>query len=186
MGRYHQGISKGWKKSTHGSERYDSSWELQYMDELDKDPMITKWTKHHGLRIPYRKWWGARGHYVPDFLVELVGGTKELREVKGTHLFQDMNTARKLKAGDEFCRSRGMVYRVITKDRVDPALWTPTENIVIEEAVTTQISPTSTPAPVRTVAGQTPPVTNKTDSTNKIVLIVGAIIFLALMAKYCG
>ena len=58
-----------------------------------------------------------------DFLVELVDGTKELREVKGEHLFRDANTARKLRSGDAFCRARGMVFRVVTKSKVDPGLW---------------------------------------------------------------
>jgi len=90
--------------SRSGWRWFDSSWELQYMDELDRDPMVTKWTRHHDLQIPYRKWWGGIGRYEPDFLVEIVGGDKELREVKGEHLFRDANTARKLAAGDAFCR----------------------------------------------------------------------------------
>ena len=104
------------------------------MDELERDPMILRWTKHHGLSIPYRKWWGARGRYEPDFLVELIGGNKELREVKGEHLFRDANTARKLRAGDRFCRERAMIFRVVTKSGVNPELWSPGADIVLEES----------------------------------------------------
>ncbi len=86
------------------------------------------------MRIPYRKWWGGRGHYEPDFLVELVGGDKELREVKGDYLFKDPNTARKLRAGDRFCRKRGMVFRVVTKSGVDPEMWSPTDRVIVEDA----------------------------------------------------
>lgn len=136
MARYRQGWSRGWKKSSreHAGEWFDSSWELQYMDELERDPLVIRWTRHHGLRVPYRKWWGGHGHYEPDFFVELVGGTKELREVKGEHLFKDTNTARKLQAGDRFCRERGMVFRVVTKSRVDPETWRPSERVVTEDA----------------------------------------------------
>jgi len=133
MARYRHGWSRGWKKSSRGGagEWFDSSWELQYMDELERDTMIVCWTRHHSLRIPYRKWWGGRSYYEPDFLVELVGGSKELREVKGEHLFADLNTAKKLRAGDQFCRERGMVFRVVTKSAITPNSWSPTESITI-------------------------------------------------------
>jgi len=103
------------------------------MDELERDPMVTRWTRHHGLRISYRKWWGGRGRYEPDFLVELVGGGKELREVKGDHLLSDLNTVRKLRSGDGFCRERGMVFRVITKSAVDPENWSIKDRVVVED-----------------------------------------------------
>lgn len=136
MPRYRQGWSKGWKKSTRGAsgEWYDSSWELQYMDELDRDPMVIRWTRHHGLRISYRKWWGGNGRYEPDFLVELFGDAKELREVKGEHLLRDPNTTRKLRAGDEFCRARGMTYRLVTKSPVNPDTWAPGQPVEIHES----------------------------------------------------
>jgi hypothetical protein len=144
MAHYHRGWSKGWKKSIRGQagEWFDSSWELQYMDELDRDPMVLKWTRHHGLEIPYHKWWGSSGRYQPDFLVEITGGEKEIREVKGEHLFRDANTARKLKAGDAYCRQCGMKFRVVTKSFVNPELWMPENHVRIEAS-----SPAA-PAPV--------------------------------------
>jgi hypothetical protein len=103
------------------------------MDELDRDALVERWTRHHGLRIPYRKWWGGQGRYEPDFLVELADGAKELREVKGEHLFADRNTMLKLKAGEVFCRARSMKFRVVTKSSVDPAIWSPDANVVVRE-----------------------------------------------------
>lgn len=117
------------------------------MDELDRDPLVARWTRHHSLRIPYRKWWGGRGHYEPDFLAELVDGTKELREVKGGHLFTDMNTARKLRAGDQFCRGRGMVFRVITKNAVDPVIWSPADYVTVAETTGKSSRPEDSCAP---------------------------------------
>ncbi|MBM4049699.1 MAG: hypothetical protein FJ279_31775 [Planctomycetes bacterium] len=135
MAHYRQGWSRGWKKSLRGSrgEWFDSYWELQYMDELERDPLVTQWTRHHGFRIPYRKWWGGRGYYEPDFLVELVDGNRELREVEGEQLFRDANTTRKLLAGDGFCRERGMAFRVVTKSAVDPATWSPVGRVTVED-----------------------------------------------------
>lgn len=135
MPRYHHGWSRGWKRSLRGEsgEWYDSSWELQYMLELELDSIIRNWTRHHGLRIAYKKWWGSSGRYEPDFLVELVDGSKELREIKGEHLFTDLNTARKLKAGEAFCRAHSMKFRVVTKTKVDPGTWSleePTVSVV--------------------------------------------------------
>ncbi len=103
------------------------------MDELERDPLVVRWTRHHGLRIPYQKRFGSRGHYEPDFMVELAGGDKELREVKGEHLLGDNNTQKKLRAGDEYCRRRSMKFRVVTKSAVDPSMWRPETSVVMEE-----------------------------------------------------
>ena len=133
MRHYRQGWAKGWKKSPRGEagEWFDSYWEVQYMDELDRDPLVVHWTRHHGIVIPYRKWWGGSGKYHPDFLVEMVGQKRALCEVKGEHLFKDGNTGRKLKAAEEYCRSHKMLFKVITKSKVDPALWGPPPQAVI-------------------------------------------------------
>lgn len=143
MARYRQGWAKGWKKSARGAagEWFDSYWEVQYMDELDRDPIVLKWTRHHGLQISYRKWWGGNGRYEPDFLVEIVDGEKEIREVKGEHLFRDANTARKLKAGELFCRQRGMKFRVVTKSFINPESWVPEGNIKLEAPSPTSPTP---------------------------------------------
>lgn len=136
MAKYHQGRAKGFKKSPRAQdgEQYDSGWELQYMQELEVDPLVKRWTRHHGLRIPYRKWWGGNGHFEPDFLVEIEGGDKEIREVKGTHLLADLNTKRKFQAAEVLCRERGMVFKVVTKTHVDPYDWAIRPEIKVEEA----------------------------------------------------
>ena len=41
------------KKSPYSCELYDSDFERQFMDELEKDPKVKKWTKNHSIRIPY-------------------------------------------------------------------------------------------------------------------------------------
>jgi hypothetical protein len=104
------------------------------MEELERDSMVIRWTRHHGIRVSYRKWWGGSGFYEPDFLVELIGGGRELREVKGEHLFRDANTARKLRAGENHCRQQGLVFRVVTKSAVDPAIWSPGVLVAVVES----------------------------------------------------
>lgn len=136
MAKYRQGWAKGFKKSPRAQkgEWYDSGWELQYMRELELDPMVKRWTHHHDLRIPYRKWWGGKGYYEPDFLVEIQGGQKEIREVKGTHLLTDLNTKRKFQAGEAFCRQRDMVFKVVTKTQVDPSDWSLPQHVKVEDS----------------------------------------------------
>lgn len=110
-----KGVLKDLKRGTRKSEPYDSIWERDYMLVLEGDPIVKRWQRCRSLRIPYIKTDGSRGTYNPDFIVERTDGTKELHEVKGNHLLEDENTKRKLAAGEEFCRKRGMVFKVITK-----------------------------------------------------------------------
>lgn len=110
-----KGILHDLKRGTRTSESYDSEWERDYMLLLDADDTIKRWERCRSLRIPYVKVDGGKGHYNPDFIVERTDGPKELHEVKGSHLLADADTQRKLAAGDEFCRKRGMIFKVITR-----------------------------------------------------------------------
>ena len=60
------------KKSAYSVERYDSSWELEYMKRLDRDRTVAKWTKNHGIAIQYVTEAGNVRGYHPDFLLERV------------------------------------------------------------------------------------------------------------------
>lgn len=82
---------------------------------LDADDTVKRWERCRSLRIPCAKPGRKRGFYNPDFIVERADGTKELHEVKGGHLVTSQQTALKLAAGEEFCRKRGMVFKVITR-----------------------------------------------------------------------
>lgn len=103
------------QKSPFNFEICDSSWEKEYMEELEKDGNVKKWTKNHGLRIPYRNDIGKVSYYLPDFLVELQDGIKEIREIKGGHLLKTKDTLKKIDAAREWCRIRGMNYKIISK-----------------------------------------------------------------------
>ncbi|MFH1220588.1 MAG: TnsA endonuclease N-terminal domain-containing protein [Candidatus Eisenbacteria bacterium] len=110
-----KGVLHDIKRGTRESEPYDSSWERDYMLLLDSDRAVKRWERCRSLRIPYMRADGKRGHYRPDFIVEREDGQKELHEVKGGHLLADADTQRKLAAGEEFCRKRGMVFKVIAR-----------------------------------------------------------------------
>jgi hypothetical protein len=110
-----KGILHELKRATRTSEPYDSSWERDYMLLLDADATVKCWERCRALRIPYTKVNGKRSRYNPDFIVEREDGQKELHEVKGGHLLADADTQRKLAAGEKFCRTRKMVFKVITR-----------------------------------------------------------------------
>lgn len=85
------------------------------MTLLEGDSTIKRWERCRSLRIPYTKANGKPGYYNPDFIVERTDGSKELHEVKGTHLLTNEETKRKLAAAEDFCRKRGMILKVITR-----------------------------------------------------------------------
>jgi hypothetical protein len=103
------------KKSAYSVERYDSSWEREYMKRLEKDNTIAKWTKNHGITIQYVTEAGNVRGYRPDFLVERIDGEKELHEVKGRQFLDNPDTKRKHEAASNWCRKRRMSFIVITK-----------------------------------------------------------------------
>lgn len=102
-------------KSAYSVERYESSWELEYMKKLEKDKTVAKWTKNHGITIEFITEAGNKRGYRPDFLIEKIEGTKEIHEVKGTHFLENPDTIRKHERARTWCRQRGMNFIVVTK-----------------------------------------------------------------------
>jgi hypothetical protein len=107
------GIYKTPKKSAFSCESYGSDFEKGFMDELENDPKVEKWTKNHGIRIPYINIDEKVAHYTPDFLIEYRDGTQELVEIKGKNNLTEI-TKRKQKAAKEWCEKRGIRYRLVT------------------------------------------------------------------------
>jgi hypothetical protein len=104
------------KKSSFGEEEYDSALEREYMVELERDAAVVKWTKKHGIKIPYT-FLGVRRHYLPDFLVEYRDGTREIHETKGLPLLLWLSTKLKGQSAQAFCATQGWRYKQITKGR---------------------------------------------------------------------
>jgi hypothetical protein len=102
------------KKSPYGKEDYDSTLEREYMVELERDPAVKSWTKKHGIKIPY-KFLGFTRHYLPDFMVEYKDGSKEIHETKGLPLMLWVTTKLKGQTAEDFCKSKGWKYKMITK-----------------------------------------------------------------------
>ena len=107
----------GLKRNPRGESNYDSLLERDYMLELEHTGGIVSWTKDHGIRIPYRMMRLIPRTYLPDFLVTFADGSKELHETKGAGFLGWIETHDKRRAGDGWCRQRGMIYRFIENSR---------------------------------------------------------------------
>ncbi len=109
-----RGIFENPTKSGLNFENYDSGFERQMMERLEKDPAVRKWTKKHGITI---SWTDARlrqRRYIPDFLVEYNDNSLAIIEVKAANLVNSPDVQRKRFAAEEWCRRRGMQYEIAT------------------------------------------------------------------------
>jgi hypothetical protein len=102
-------------KSAYSVERYDSSWEREYMKRLEKDKTVIKWTQNHGVTIQYVTEAGNVRGYRPDFLIEKIDKQIELHEIKGGQFLENPDTKRKHEAAKNWCKKRGMNFMVVTK-----------------------------------------------------------------------
>ena len=112
-----RGTLSGLRKNKEKYASYDSRLERDYMVEMEQDPAIRSWTNKHGIKIPYTYLGIIRRNYLPDFLVEYNDGSKELHEGKGLPLLFWSSTKEKRLAAQEWCKARGMKYKVITQGR---------------------------------------------------------------------
>lgn len=104
-------------KSPYNFERYQSGLEERMMKRLEDDPTVKKWTKRHGISIPWIDSQKHQRRYVPDFLVEYVDGRVALLEVKDPSRMDSDDVKRKRKAAEMWCKQRGMEYVIATIDR---------------------------------------------------------------------
>jgi hypothetical protein len=103
-------------KSPYNFEKMDSGsgGELAYAQRLETDPDVIAWTKKHNIVIRYRNAKGGISRYFPDFLVRRKNQSHlELVEIKGKHLRNDPNVDAKKKAAEDWCKQRGMTYKII-------------------------------------------------------------------------
>ena len=100
-----------------GRVYYMSGWELRRWQEFDKDPEIVAY-KVHPCIIPYF-WEGAKKRYIPDVLVQYVGGRTVLEEIKPKRIVEDAveknnRVAVKLNAGKKWAEEHGWGWRVVS------------------------------------------------------------------------
>ena len=101
-------------KSPFNYEKMDSGAESGYAKMLEADENVLAWTKRHDIIIKYRNKNGGISRYFPDFLVYRKNQLeKELIEIKGAHLKDDPNVTLKKEAAENWCRQRGLKYKLI-------------------------------------------------------------------------
>jgi hypothetical protein len=111
---------------------YRSGWEEVFMRFCDNNPNIQEWASEP-LRIPYRDpLTGKQTVYVPDFLIKYIDRNQrthvEIIEIKpakqqilekvGKNPYdqaQYVKNQAKWAAANEFCKNRGMKFRVINE-----------------------------------------------------------------------
>lgn len=111
-----------------------SSWETAFMRFCDGHPNILKWASEN-VKIPYRNpLTGKITNYVPDFMIQYQdknGKTRvELIEIKPKSQtvienargkgdkIQTMVNAAKWTAAQEWCKAKGIHFKVITEDQI--------------------------------------------------------------------
>lgn len=105
------------RKSQLAVEHFDSILERDYMSYLDSNPAVAKWTKKHGIKIPYT-FLGFKRDYLPDFLVEMKGGSKEIHETKGLPFLLWLSVKVKRQSAEEWCKNWGYKYKFITRSTI--------------------------------------------------------------------
>jgi hypothetical protein len=114
--------------------KYRSSWELAFMRMCDAHPNILKWASEN-VKIPYRSPVDGKYHnYVPDFMIQYQDkdGTEhvELIEIKPSNQTTMENArtrgqamqihinAAKWTAAQEWCKRKGIRFKVINEDQI--------------------------------------------------------------------
>jgi hypothetical protein len=88
---------------TNTVERFDSLYELMYMQILDADKNVLTWTKKHGIRVLYESQ-GTTRNYVPDFYQKNVDMSEMITEIKGR--LDDNRIIPKRIALENYCMER--------------------------------------------------------------------------------
>ena len=112
---------------------YRSGWELKFMNYLDRQPEVISWSSEE-IIIPYKSPIDNRFHrYYPDFWVKTLKG-ESLIEIKPKRqtlppkenpkhrrrYLKEVKTwginSAKFAAAEQFCKSKGWEWRIITDD----------------------------------------------------------------------
>jgi hypothetical protein len=137
MGKFATGkyevVNKG-KFVGNRNPTYRSSWELAFMRMCDAHPNITKWASEN-VKIPYRNpVSGNYTNYVPDFMIQYIDKNEtphvELIEIKPRNQttmesarsqgqkLQTVINAAKWTAAQEWCKRKGIRFKVINEDQI--------------------------------------------------------------------
>jgi len=105
------GKVRGWFYSAKNGRtfHYRSSWELFYMRILEEDKDVLSYG-YETVRVPYLDAVGSKRFVVPDFLVNLVDGTKLVVEVRPVWRLNYKNTRMTMDVVASFCKQKGYKF----------------------------------------------------------------------------
>ncbi len=116
LGRKRSGSVHGSYKGTSGkSIRFESSYELVFLLYADHHSGEYKSVRRFEEPIPYC-WSSKNRNYYPDFLCEMVNGSKIITEIKSTSVYKRAasQTDAKLEAGRRWASEHGMEFLYLT------------------------------------------------------------------------
>lgn len=93
----------------------DSLAEKYRMVQLDNDSRVIKWTKSHGIVVPYQ-YRGKSFNCVPDFLIQYDNNMMCVEEVKGRVTPKEVA---KRNAIENYCNLKGYLFRFTTMLELD-------------------------------------------------------------------
>uniref|UniRef100_A0A6M3KEH5 Putative endonuclease subunit n=1 Tax=viral metagenome TaxID=1070528 RepID=A0A6M3KEH5_9ZZZZ len=98
---------------------FRSSYEEKMFDILEELECINNY-EYETVRIPYL-FEGIERHYIPDFLVEFIDGTKVIMEVgpRTFKLYPSNKTYAKFNAAELFCDKRNWKFSIVSEDSLD-------------------------------------------------------------------
>jgi hypothetical protein len=106
---------RGYFNSIKGPKtHYRSSLELKVMRFLDKCPLVASWTYE---QLTIRLSHGRRT--TPDFLVEMIDGSRFIVEAKGKHLIKGFVISGKIDRILRWCTTNHFQYRIVTDRKCD-------------------------------------------------------------------
>jgi hypothetical protein len=91
---------------------YRSSWELIFMEHMESDSLVQKWT-YEKLRIPYILNGNIRT-YIIDFMVFLSSGDRVAVEIKPSALLALPQNVAKFSSARRWCSSRGIHFLILS------------------------------------------------------------------------
>lgn len=114
VGKY---STKAYHKSNKTNEitLADSLAEKYRMVQLDNDSRVVKWTKSHGIVVPYQ-YRGKSFNCVPDFLIQYDNNMLCVEEIKGKVTPKEIA---KRDAIENYCNLKGYLFRFTTMLELD-------------------------------------------------------------------
>jgi hypothetical protein len=115
--RYHTGVHTSPKCLS--EIKYRSGWEFEVIKHLDVNPDVVSYS-YESIKVPYES--NARTKkmrtYYPDFLVAYVDGKIKMIEVKRADKVSQPKTAKKLKAGEAWCKVEGIEFEIWQDEKI--------------------------------------------------------------------